>query len=382
MTALDRMRVRQDTIQALLREAGPAGNALLRGAAVMASIAVDELAQAATAPAPAPPPGPAPEEAAPALPADDSWTLRNGAPVVRAAPPGPDAADPTWTPQAGLPAWAEAIPAIQVPETPAPEPVSAEAEAAGAPGQSLPAEPPPAGAQQVEALQAVAEPPPDRDLCEAQIEALRATWPDRDMTVEQIATRLAEADDRRPPRPRMNYSAIRKAAVALGLPASRLDAFDAAARQAAAQADARAAAAEAPPPAPAPVKWTPERKAVIASMFGARDDAAMAAAINALPGPAATIEQCIAHAGYMGLKRPRPPAAPPLPAAPRDGAADGKMHRATLPAENPHKAEAMKLLLAGMSGRTVAEEMGLPLSDVSNWAAEAREILRQQRSAA
>lgn len=50
------------------------------------------------------------------------------------------------------------------------------------------------------------------------------------------------------------------------------------------------------------------------------------------------------------------------------------------PAKSDDKTEAMKLLEAGMSARQVAEEMGLGLSVVSNWAAEVR--ARKQGKAA
>jgi pyruvate/2-oxoglutarate dehydrogenase complex dihydrolipoamide acyltransferase (E2) component len=66
------------------------------------------------------------------------------------------------------------------------------------------------------------------------------------------------------------------------------------------------------------------------------------------------------------------PSPPPLPAAAKP--------RAAAPYQNPRKAEAVGLLEAGESARKVAGDMGLPLSDVANWAAEVR--ARKQGAAA
>jgi pyruvate/2-oxoglutarate dehydrogenase complex dihydrolipoamide acyltransferase (E2) component len=73
-------------------------------------------------------------------------------------------------------------------------------------------------------------------------------------------------------------------------------------------------------------------------------------------------------AALEAAAKPPSPPAPPIarPVAP--------------PAKADDKKEAMQLLEAGMSARQVAEEMGLGLSVVSNWAAEVR--ARKQGKAA
>lgn len=148
-----------------------------------------------------------------------------------------------------------------------------------------------------------------------------------------------------------------------------------------------AAAPAAPPPAePAlpPLKWTPRRLDVLRLMYPAGESLQdIADAVNALPGEPATAGQCKVQAGNIGLRRPAVvaqavPAKPPAPVVidrpppPRSANPIGSLSRANLPAERPYKAEAVKLLEAGVSGRMVADELGLSLGEVANWAAEVR----------
>lgn len=129
-----------------------------------------------------------------------------------------------------------------------------------------------------------------------------------------------------------------------------------------------AAAAPLPPVAPpplveAPLKWTPARNDVLRSMYpqGASGEA-MAEAVNRLPeSEPATPKQCLAQAGNLNLKRP------PAPIGLR-----GPDRGASLPAASPMKDEAMKMFADGHTGRDVAAELGVPLSDAANWAAEYR----------
>ena len=77
----------------------------------------------------------------------------------------------------------------------------------------------------------------------------------------------------------------------------------------------------------------------------------------------------------------RPAVPAPAPAAPRPVAAAHA--RPSPPPAKPSpeqdKADAIKMLEAGLSARTVADDIGLSLATVSNWAAEVR--ARQQRAA-
>ena len=77
----------------------------------------------------------------------------------------------------------------------------------------------------------------------------------------------------------------------------------------------------------------------------------------------------------------RPAVQTPAPAVPRPVAAAPARPTAPPPKPGPEqdKADAIKMLEAGMSARTVADDMGLALSVVSNWAAEVR--ARQRRAA-
>ena len=74
------------------------------------------------------------------------------------------------------------------------------------------------------------------------------------------------------------------------------------------------------------------------------------------------------------------PAARPAP-SPAPAAASPARPTAPPPKPSPEqdKADAIKMLEAGLSARAVADDMGLPLATVSNWAAEVR--VRAQRAA-
>ncbi|NKE43414.1 hypothetical protein HB662_01395 [Roseomonas frigidaquae] len=221
MSPLERMRNRQQAALALLGVAPPRTRPFLTGAVLMGALMLDDAEAAAARTASAEGRAFAADQAA------------QQAPTPEAGAAGPEGSGCSGT------------------------------------GQSQPAEPPPAGAQRVEAPPAKEPPPP---------------------------------------------------------PAAEP-----------AQADAPAASEDPTPPPAAktkPVKWTPERKQAIRTWFPQRDDVRMAAAVNALPGEAATIEQCLAHADYMGLKRPRfalPPAPPARAPTPQPAGNNGKVHRATLP---------------------------------------------------
>jgi uncharacterized membrane protein YccC len=72
-----------------------------------------------------------------------------------------------------------------------------------------------------------------------------------------------------------------------------------------------------------------------------------------------------------GPQQPQPPA-PPTPVQPSTPPS---------PPEHPLRQEARKLFAAGMFGRAVADELGLPLDEVSAWADEwrAEQRLARQR---
>lgn len=215
-----------------------------------------------------------------------------------------------------------------------------------------------------------------------QQDELRRMWPQiTRCTMADIRTTLNTMPGVRVP----HDAALRKAAVNLGLPALRLDAADAASAAAtppeeatpeppAAPQPEEAAPQAAPAATPPPVKWTAERKAVLAMLYpGGASPEAMADAVNALPGEPATPDQCTSQARNLGLKRPPAPKAAHL-LGQRDTV---EARRAALPAGNPNKAEAMELFAAGRTGRQVAEDLDIPLSDAATWAAEYR---AQQRS--
>lgn len=126
------------------------------------------------------------------------------------------------------------------------------------------------------------------------------------------------------------------------------------------------AAAPTEPPA---VKWTAERNQVLRNMYpqGASGEA-MAEAVNRLPGPPATPEQCKAQAGNLGLKRAQPQKADARGPKSSDGVNAG----ASLPAQPKVKDEAFEMFDGGSSARDVAAELGVPLADASNWIAEWR----------
>ena len=140
---------------------------------------------------------------------------------------------------------------------------------------------------------------------------------------------------------------------------------------------------ETPPAEPAepPKKWSDERRALLREMYLARKPTAeIAAALNAMPGPEMKVSDVGAYA-LSALKLPtRAALDEAAEKAARPAATAAIARPAPPPAKTDDKTEAMKLLEAGMSARAVAEDMGLGLSVVSNWAAEVR--ARKQGKAA